>query len=795
MDYKQYAKHMLELKKCDYTEELLEAVENELSLTFEKRYNAVCIDIDGVLVDTNLNSEGTVDIIGELLKKHIPIVFATGRGEGSTKGFVKSISKELYTKYNVSINDLKHISCICNDGELILYTSGNTEKLLDNVELLCSRESLENLSLMVDPIREQILSKFGDEVKIQGSFSESLDSLMGIRFVFENIQLRDELWKGIEECINKHNVGKEKFNITEGKYGDKLVIQIGTSDNAKSILEAEKRLGIPKDSMIRIFDEGKKGGNDYSILDSKQGFSTGTISEEPFGCIPILDEKFNKMEGIAATEYILKQLKIYPTICLENAYKERYKKQLAIAEKQIQLGRTEVIRKMNEQFCEKFGVTNGFEDVFDKETGSIKFYDYEWELINNDNPLKQIFNLKDDGKRKYSLEDDDSLLLRGADNYYFFIANCNKNNITCNDVVRWKDNNINFFSECLRGLEKINGNDNITRKLKLAVLDNLRNNTLVVLNAAMRNKYNNANVHIAFETYKKDDTINSCYDNCLAIERLMQTVCFEKLDDKFDENIRNVLNNSIDLLETVVNNIVEKNDENINAKCFRSFREIDNYIENYSTIRYAIEKIQEEKNLNDRDVSFNGVAYGGLELPFIAKVVLENRANVLTNEIFLNGNYNTRHHNNLSMMDDIKIQTLGNVKTSDSHNIVTDDNVLTGKTLQVVLNGLFNNNYNVDDLIAVRYPSLNRVEQMFYENHGAIDTTQYFTYIKGLLFPTPYSKLKETFDGDVSRKKYKDEFGVFNKTKDKVIKCIYKNGRYKRDSETRKYIDIMKGIE
>lgn len=170
---------------------------------------------------------------------------------------------------------------------------------------------------------------------------------------------------------------------------------------------------------------------------------------------------------------------------------------------------------------------------------------------------------------------------------------------------------------------------------------------------------------------------------------------------------------------------------------------------------------------------------GGLELPILARNILSDAYLISTSVMKLGGKYEDRHReNSLEQNNNTRLKFLGNDKVEKMYNIVADDNVLTGKTLQIALNLLFTNNVDVEEIIAVRYPSLNRVEQMFLKGHGAIDTTKFFSYIKGLMFPSPYSKLK-----NVENNTYLDELGVFNKSRDRILKYLYKNGRYSKDSE------------
>lgn len=56
---------------------------NNFKKSLEQKYNAVCFDIDGTLTIKNSNSidKKAINMIIELIKKKIPVVFITGRGE------------------------------------------------------------------------------------------------------------------------------------------------------------------------------------------------------------------------------------------------------------------------------------------------------------------------------------------------------------------------------------------------------------------------------------------------------------------------------------------------------------------------------------------------------------------------------------------------------------------------------------------------------------------------------------------------------------------------------------------
>ena len=153
----------------------------------------------------------------------------------------------------------------------------------------------------------------------------------------------------------------------------------------------------------------------------------------------------------------------------------------------------------------------------------------------------------------------------------------------------------------------------------------------------------------------------------------------------------------------------------------------------------------ENKNFLDKEVNFSGMVYGGLELPLLARnILLKQQCDVDTSAILIKKSGYNQLHSDDFFEDLIKqdLSIVGSRKYGQGFNVVSDDNVLTGATLQAALELLFSSNIYVNNLAVVRYPSINRIEHMFAKDRGAIDTTKFTTYIKGLIFPSPYSKIK-----------------------------------------------------
>lgn len=518
------------------------------------------------------------------------------------------------------------------------------------------------------------------------------------------------------------------------------------------------------------------------MLDCPQGFTVNTVSKSLNGCFPIFDECGKRLRNMEATEYLLKHIGIYPTICLEKPNHKKYVVQLAEAERLIFYERSPFISRYNQLFSNNFSDTYGFEDVFDAKSGAITFKDWEWQRIEDSNGLKELFSINDRGKLKYTLDTDEGKILRGCDTYYYFLANKGKNKDVLNEnICEWLNNNICFMNKAAQILLNYQISNSEDAKLLIGVLDNVRNINLMMLNTSIIKNFSSDNILMSFDRYLENPEINGWYSLCNRTCELMKKICFNVGDkEEIVSDTQRVLEEILPLYQRTTLDIINQKSHKLNKVCFRSYREIDNFIENYIAVDYATQKMQlSHPNLKEKDVNFIGIAYGGLELPILARNILNNTYPINTSVMKLDGKYKDRHQeNSLERNENTKVTLLGNDNIAEMHNIVADDNVLTGKTLQIVLNMLFTNNIDVEEIVAIRYPSLNRVEHMFLKGHGAIDTTKFFSYIKGLMFPSPYSKLR-----NVENNTYLDELGVFNKSRDRILRYLYKNGRYSRESK------------
>ncbi|MBR2246535.1 MAG: HAD family phosphatase [Bacilli bacterium] len=751
---------------------------NEFINSLSQKYNAVCFDIDGTLTQENSIhlEENAIYMIGDLIKHKIPVVFITGRGETGLNNLKNDLFGTLNKKYRLYKKDLMRIYILTNDGAKLYQTSEDSiDKIWDKEIYISTKDAFEQLN------------KFNDYIKDNQEFNELLISystdrnniLLNIRFIFDNETELTKTLDNLNNTIIKENL--DKLNITRGVFEGKTVLQIGTSKKEKAIELAEKIIGVPENSMIRIGDCGDENGNDYSMLNCEQGYSVDKISSDQKSCFPIVDNLGNVLKGVEATKYLIKTAKLLPTVCLEKADKETYYKDYAKIEAKINNRKDSFNKKLEQVIDSNFNLINGHADLFDKNSGSIKIPMYEWALINDDNPLKKLFNKEIDKNLIYSLRDNKNFLLRGSKTYYYFLANrkSSENNdyTSPENVIEWYKNNLTFINDAYNAVTQTNNLNDITnKKMILGILDNIRNSLLILLHSNIVSNYDKDNILINLSNTNNSqirllNSLNSLND------RMMANICFNE-NYKIEKNdILGILKDSKSTVTKNLDKFKEKVEEKDYSKEYRTYREIDNFAENYINLYLTTS--------DEYDTSVCGMAYGGEELSIIYKIIHPQVQDVC----ILKFNKEVSGYKNKQLIElrkfDIEnyngIRVLGDI--SNKNIMLMDDNILSGKTIQLAINSLYDIGFKTKGVNIVRYPSINRIDQMFMENHSAVDYKLFFDYINGLNFSSPYSWRDENkFDI------YKDSLGVFDLNRKKIIECLVKNHDYTKDSEVAEYI-------
>lgn len=748
-----------------------------------QKYNAVCFDIDGTLTEDNSTriDSRVLPFLASILKRHIPVVFITGRGETGLNNLIADIIYDLKNKYDVSEKQLLRMYALINDGSRIFMTS-SPKQLFDKSEYIASKDDLTKLEELnfkiVDLLENSIL---GEHCKVTYSKDSKTNSIVNIRLSLsvDSVEINNDIIKIINSLIK--DTKSLNLNITIGIHEGKQVLQIGATTKNKAIQIAEKIIGIPQNSMLRIGDCGDLNGNDYSMLNCPQGFSVGKTSGEIDKCFPVIDQG-KTIKGVNGTITLLKKVKLLPTVCLEHATQTEYEKDYAKIVGQMNHGKTNNISYFNSVIDNKFKTSDGINSLFDPSSGSIKIPMYEWISIPDDNPLKQLWLTTNETSLIFAMYDNENILLRGSEIYYYFLkqrfhdVDTKKDMTTKEMVLEWLNNNLDFFEKALMVVNDGCDFNNINNvKMILGIIDNIRNYLLIILNQQVVSNYEEKNIMINLESLSEDKLIYKIYINLLNAESLMKNISFSYNYKINNNDIESLLRNII-LITNEFKYFFNKQPEKDNySKEFRAYREIDNFAENFITCYLTMQK---DSNISDKGLC--GLCYGGLELPVIMKSINDGikDVSILKFNKEVTG-YSKKQSLDLRFFDIFQTGgiTLLGIEKQKKY-ILLDDNLLTGKTMQLALTTLYDIGLDVDRIIAVRYPGINRINQMFMPNHGAIDYRHFFNFIEGLYFPSPYS-----WRDPYSMNPYEDSLGVFDLNRRKILECLVKNGDYSKNSE------------
>lgn len=760
--------------------------------SLEQKYNAVCFDIDGTLTTKNSKNidDKAIDMIIELLARKIPVVFITGRGETGLEDLKCDIYPRIKTSASITDSDMKRIYVLTNDGARLFYSNAISQKEFLGENVYITTEVELNQLLIVDQIIKKIKNKLDKSDYFDITYSKDLktNQILNIRMVFNihNDGIINSIFDNMDRYVIKN--GLNSIHLTRGVYKNNSVIQIGTATKDQAIERTEKIIGVPQNSMIRIGDCGDQRGNDYAMLNCNQGYSVDKTSGSYNSCFPIFDEYGNILKGVDATLQLVKSAMILPTVSLEKAEKDTYKHNFARVEGNIVTGRQALLKKYNNMIGSSFNNCNGIDDLFDKESGSIIIPMYEMELLQN-SPLKDFWLSSENESLMYSLRDNNNFLLRGSKTYYYFISNrlsINRKDVTSKkDVISWYENNVRFLDDSINAvLSTEDLNNQINKKLLLGILDNCRNVLLVLINHYLVSNYFDKNILLDI-SLEGENTNNILYATIMEIEKLMGKICFENQYIVDKENIIEIINSTKEVLLNNMTQELNNDDAKDYSKNYRAYREIDNFAENYIAVSLYKEKCDSNKFANAC-----GLSYGGIELPLLAKIIDQNRIEKI---LLLKFNKEVSGYTNKQLLDlrKFNIRDFGglmNYEIFENSNVdLFDDNVLTGKTLQLAINSLYDCNISVNNICIVRYPSINRIDQMFLDNPSAVDYNLFFNYIYGLCFSSPYSWKDNNWKKENGEVDYTDSLGVFDLNRKKIVECLIKNHDYNEKSEVGEY--------
>lgn len=815
-------------------------------------YCAVFLDIDGTLIDNSREKADNqiIQLLAQLTYRRVTVCFITGRGR-SVRGMLYALAISIL-KYAKDVANIKldwesfsHWYCITGSGTFLLFS-----KVASKTGFLFEEEKFieESIIEQFNKDRERILKRTKEILFKNNSINDKTVMIQNEEASFrcvtsyeyeKNVSLITKCYEEINHMLSSEFSYISRLNVVKGIYINEAVFEIGVADKKVALDKFNNTyLGVDPNCILRIGDGGALGEIDYSFLNNARGFTVNSTQERIDVCLPVFefmkpsDEQF-VLTGTKATCYLLENLPIYPTLCVKIADEKNYVDQLALIEKKANIGSSKIMNYYSNMinwfdfFEEADYLTPKLYQIFDIQTGAVKFSDTEWHFLKqctqNDfmEPIIQDRYSVDSNRinrpeYSYFMETNTGALFRGAKLYYQFMYQskiCSKKEMTQEIIKEWLDSFKDFRNLFTKQVKSFFNKKNkiyvnaVNRKLLIGGFDNIRNCLLILINLYIKqnvkensprgNQYDFL-LHLEDEN---DDSISKA--SIIKLVKYLKSIliCIYELIFSTDVNVQIIMNAIDDKFDSDLNLAYPRILENEDLSAFRNWRETDFVVENFAAVEmYFRKQIENQENAK---FAFWGMPYGAIELPIIAQIVCDKYSiSSSIHYVCLYGDYEKRHEKGrkaeyLFYADDYMQSVRFN---KDVIHVLIDDNVTTAKTLELATQCLTYNKVFIHDIIVVRYLSLNRSEHIFGNkedgqlNASAPQLNMFFNTISGLVRPSPYSKLFKFDLYKESDRLYEDELGVFDKSKEEILEYLIKNYGYSDDDKEKIANNIISEI-
>ena len=450
----------------------------------------------------------------------------------------------------------------------------------------------------------------------------------------------------------------------------------------------------------------------------------------------------------------------------------------------------EKMKKSRKNILEKYNKLNfEIDDICDINTGAVFFEDEDSVIKKakfNNHPIFKIFDINCiEPHRKYTLNLNDKIILRGPENYYYGFCYIGDLDIKIIEIITTLEKVKRFAKIAKKYIygEKFNYTEILDLKLVVAILDILRNSILTNLFFLLMRENEIQDIYLFGN--KKSNLINEMYELLMQVEKKAIDIIIYQ-SERLESNIIILLEKFIIIQEKLIqeiNNHKELYQNDLYIR-YRKLREADNLMENILCIKDAVDNIIKEKREQLKDIYVFGINYGSLELAGIANIILKKeKINCY------NGNIMKKFRKVYIKAANYQKVKEGNGINKNKKYILVDENIMTGQTLQKVNEYLKNYELENIDTIIIQYPTVARIKNII-EN---VEKEEYLTLInslKGMISPVKYSKMCEYRKDFIFP--YMDKLGNFDLYKSIILKNLYKNGEYNENSSVARISEYYK---
>jgi hydroxymethylpyrimidine pyrophosphatase-like HAD family hydrolase len=801
INFRVQAQKILEMKGISYTQGDLNEYIRHLTFAYQRIYRAVALDVDGTLT-ADLSAELStqlIRIVTGLLRRGVPVLLVTGRGKTTTIG----AARQLRAAANLSSWYFRRLRCACYEGAVYLSTHRERPSEFLGLSTVTIQNS-DGYSLALKELYATLNSTYkAKDINIELHPTTESTKLV-LRCVTSSEAKCQELVNALNPLIAK---GRCALNITYGRWGNKHSVSVTSGSKRLALHHFAKDIGIDESRILRVGDQGQRGGNDFDMLDHASGFSVDQISKIKFKCHPVLSIGGDrKLSGAEATSTLLGQLNILPPISIDIRNSAELRASFRAFEA-IALARArQEGHYLQERLRYKlkciipqmslgiFGGAIDLADIFDEKSGAVLFREWEIDEIRTNISMATLFEFDlliniDANSRgpQYCMYTDSSIIARGP-NYYYSMT---RDESRCG-VREFLAIASRFIEQSRDVIKNINPAELtfVTFKLLLAIIDNIRNHILLIQNILFVHAQNT-------NDGRYSDLVKSFLEHCVVEFTDVHYGLLFNEDERF-ASIRARLLSAIDKISTNVTTIQMDNlIGNLTGKEYlRQWRETDFFIQNATAVGLGLRELVDQGELGeeqpDNPWAAIGLMYGGLELAALAAVIGKRRGIQICPGLVHVSTYHSKSAaKNIRAGEAAYLRELENDRPlflCDSSKgrrpmliegirgrktIILDDNCTTGVTLQMARDLLAFRGADVAGAIIVRFPGSNRHVHMAIPGRGFPDPEMMFSFVRGLVAPSPYTRL--LFPRRKDGERFLDQTGMFDKARDRIERYLLKN--------------------
>jgi hydroxymethylpyrimidine pyrophosphatase-like HAD family hydrolase/hypoxanthine-guanine phosphoribosyltransferase len=803
----------------------VEAAGEALAQSLQTIYKAVAFDVDGTLTvpeSAALDPEAC-NLVAHLLRRGCHVWLVTGRG---TSG-AKNVAQDLVRHTDLEPDERMRLRCVTHNGALVQETDPTRPgRLFGVTRTLLDPPDFEQVG-GIEGLRQKVEAVFAEArlVPVALTKEPSEGKAFGMRALFADAEARDTAAEVVASVVET-----AALTTRTGVYGNVFTLDLTSADKADGLARLAESFGISPDSVLRVGDQGHTGGNDETLLATPSGFSVDTVSDSPAGCFPVVSSDGTVLSGVNATRHLIETLRIAAP--LRMAAPEDHRESLLPRLREFERGAVErsnietrmIERQLSVRVAQLIAHDPGDGDLpitvgrlFDRRSGGVRINEWDlaelWEYpkvsaLFQFSALDRADNGADGPTR--SMYTDSGILLRGPD-YYPNLTSRRE----ADQVGTYLDLAHEFAQDALEALAEIRATRPtvVLVQIALAVMDNVRNILLQLLNVALFNaqppnepphdEVTAGDTHLVSSIGPIASRHTQAYVDLLLEPHTPWALALETCETPLVELCRWIDEHGSTLAARVAERAAQPGWASGDKVDTFRWREADDVVQNISAVVMGLRAIaRRPAEETAAPILAVGLQYGGLELPLLAAALgrrfgLDLQPAAMRVSMYGNEAQGAAARKDLDRWvadqvdSDFPVTALFSPHPDEECNaacikdpahvvpesmyrdvMLFDDNCTTGTTVQAARDLLIRRGCDVRAVVIVRFPGANRAAHMALDNHGHLDLDLAHNFVHGLVGPSPYSRLVVP---SPHKKGYEDENGVFDKAKMRIRLLLHKN--------------------